>query len=372
MFSVCHLTSVHKRDDTRIFVKQCSSLAESGYGVSLVVADGKGDDFLNGVRIMDVGKPSSRLERFWKKGSAIYRAARNIDADLYHFHDPELFFVGLALKLKGKVVIFDAHEDVPLQILSKPYLNRFSAVFLSKLVAVVERAICSRLNGVVAATPFIREKFLRINSFSIDVNNFPKLQDIGEPTSWNEKKKEFCYVGGISLVRGVKEAVKACEFLENDVVFNLAGNFVEADLESEVTAYQGWERVKPWGFVNRTGVRDVLQRSKIGLVTLHPIPNYLDSLPVKMFEYMAAGIPVVASDFPYFKSIVEKIGCGVCVDPLDPKAIAEAVRNILVNDAAAKEMGERGRRAVLEEYNWDVEFPKLDLFYKKILSAAHF
>lgn len=369
MFSVCHLTSVHKRDDTRIFVKQCSSLAEHGYSVSLVVADGKGNDCLNGVHIVDVGKPLSRFERFWRKGSAIYRTAKSIEADLYHFHDPELYFVGLLLRMKGKAVVFDAHEDVPLQILSKPYLNRFSAFFLSKLVSIIEAFVCARLNGVVAATPFIREKFKKINALSVDINNFPKLEDIGEPTNWSEKKKEFCYVGGISLVRGVKEAVRACEFLEKDIVFNLAGNFVESDLEAEVTAYKSWERVRPWGFVNRTGVRDVLQRSKVGLVTLHPIPNYLDSLPVKMFEYMAAGIPVVASNFPYFKSIVEKIGCGVCVNPLDPKAIADAVTNILLDDAAARKMGERGRKAVLEQYNWDVEFPKLDVLYKNILSA---
>lgn len=130
-----------------------------------------------------------------------------------------------------------------------------------------------------------------------------------------------------------------------------------------------WAVVNELGFVDRKGVRDVLGRSFAGLVTLHPVPNYLDALPVKMFEYMAAGIPVIASDFPLWREIIESSQCGVCVNPMKPEEIAQAVDRLVNNPAEARQLGENGRRAVLDRYNWAVEEKKLFQLYEYILKA---
>lgn len=95
--------------------------------------------------------------------------------------------------------------------------------------------------------------------------------------------------------------------------------------------------------------------------------NYLDSLPIKMFEYMSAGIPVVASNFPLWKEIIEKNRCGVCVDPLSPKDIAKAINFIVQNPQIAQKMGENGKRAILEKYNWQIEEQKLFNIYEGLL-----
>jgi glycosyltransferase involved in cell wall biosynthesis len=109
-----------------------------------------------------------------------------------------------------------------------------------------------------------------------------------------------------------------------------------------------------------------MKRSLAGIVTFHPLPNHLDSHPTKMFEYMSSGIPVIASDFPLWRDIIEGNQCGICVDPLDPKAIAAAIDYVVTHPQAAKAMGENGRRAVLQKYNWTVQANRLIDFYGAI------
>ncbi|HYD78294.1 MAG TPA: glycosyltransferase family 4 protein [Paucimonas sp.] len=367
MHKVAHLTSVHSRNDTRIFVKQCRSLASSGYDITLVVADGKGDESREGVRIADVGRPPGRIERMLRTTRRVFDKAVALDADVYHLHDPELLPTGLRLKRLGKKVVFDSHEDVPRQILGKPYLDPLSRRVLSRIAALYERHACGRLDGVVAATPFIRDKFLAINARTVDVNNFPVLGELDAAVPWHEKNDEVCYVGDISASRGMREIVRACEYLESPVRLNLGGRFSDAVLEADVKSMAGWRRVNELGFLDRSGVRKTLGRSIAGLVVLHPLINYLDALPVKMFEYMAAGIPVIASDFPLWRGIVEEAGCGLCVDPLAPRAIASAIDRLHADPEAARRMGENGRRAVRERFNWALEEEKFRRFYAGLM-----
>ncbi|MDA3832001.1 MAG: glycosyltransferase family 4 protein [Spirochaetales bacterium] len=363
------MTSVHPRYDTRIFLKECCSLAAADYQVSLIVADGKGDESIDGVNIYDVGSSRGRLNRVFKTTRMMLEKAKALDADIYHLHDPELIPLGLKLKKSGKAVVFDAHEDVPKQLMNKPYLGRLSSLALSHTFASFERFSCARLDGILTATPFIRDKFLAINRNSLDVNNFPLIGELDSALSWEEKHNEVCYVGGISVIRGIREIVCACSSLKFKTRLNLAGNFIESDAEVEVKASPGWLHVNELGFLNRSGIRNVLARSIAGLVTLHPTINYLDSLPVKMFEYMAAGIPVIASNFPLWREIVEGNDCGICVDPLDPKAIAEAIDYLVQNPEIAQRMGENGRQAVLDRYNWAIEEQKLLRFYSQIIDG---
>jgi glycosyltransferase involved in cell wall biosynthesis len=273
------------------------------------------------------------------------------------------------LKRMGKRVVFDSHEDVPKQMLGKPYLNKPVLWTLSKVFSAYESWACRQFDGVIAATPFIRDKFLKINFRTVDINNFPLLGELDAQVAWADKAAELCYVGGIARIRGIAEVVKAMGLVQSEVRLNLCGSFSEPPAELACKAMPGWQAVNEMGLIDRAEVRKVLGRSLAGLVTFLPLPNHIDAQPNKMFEYMSAGIPVIASDFPLWREIVLRNECGLCVNPMDPAAIAEAIDYLVQHPDEARQMGENGRCAVLERYNWSVEEAKLLDFYKNILHA---
>ena len=363
---VIQMTSVHPRFDTRIFHKECQTLAAAGHDTTLIVADGFGDESRDGIRIVDVGAPAGRLARVSKVAWRVAAEALARGADVCHLHDPELLPWGLWLKRRGMRVIFDAHEDVPKDMLTKTYLHPVVRRFLMHGTAGLERETCRRLDGVIAATPFIREKFEAMGVRCVDVDNFPIPDELSVKVDWKSKKREVCYVGGINTIRGGGEIVRAMALIKGDLRLNLVGRFQENAAEQRMRSDEGWARVNAFGHLDRGGVREVLSRSVAGLVTLHPIATYRDLLPVKMFEYMSAGIPVIASDFPYWREIVEGCECGICVNPLDPHAIAAAIDKLSADPAMAERMGGNGRRAVVERYNWPREARKLLDFYAGI------
>lgn len=367
MTHVAHLTSAHPRFDPRIFLKQCRGLAEKGFKITLVVADGLGNEYVDGVGICDVGLLPGRIDRILRTTNRVYHAALALNAELYHLHDPELLPIGLRLKRHGKRVVFDSHEDVPVQLLNKHYLAPRVLRSLSAAYAGFEKFACARFDGVVAATPFIREKFSAINSRTIDVCNYPMLGEFAPCDDWDGKRDEVCYVGSVAGVRGARELVMAMARVQTGTRLNLVGAYSEPDLKAAMVRMPGWEKVNDSGVLDRDGVRDIYRRSWAGLVTLHPIANYLDALPIKMFEYMSAGIPVIASDFPLWRQIVLSADCGVCVDPLNPAAIAEAICEIGRSAPRARAMGLNGRKAVEARFNWKAEEAKLMAFYEQVL-----
>ncbi len=366
MLSICHLTSAHPRYDTRIFIKQCSSLARK-YNVTLIVADGKGEEFANNVNVLDVGKFKSRKDRMLNAPKSIFKCALEVNADLYHLHDPELIPIGLKLKKLGKKVIFDAHEDLPNQIQSKHYLNPIIKKILSVLMKVYEKFSCSKFDGVVAATPIIKEKFLKINNNTVDINNYPIVTEFKENNYTLISTKKVCYIGGLADVRGINEMVNAIDLVKTDTKLVLAGNFDDPNLELKIKQLSGWAKTDFLGYLDRSEISNILSTSIAGLVVLHPTQSYLDALPVKLFEYMCAGIPVIASDFPLWRSIVNDAQCGKCIDPLNPLEIAKAIDFFHDNPNLVKIMGENGKNAVMEKYNWFIEESKLFTFYENMI-----
>lgn len=358
---VCHLSSAHPPFDNRIFYKECMSLSKAGHDVFYVVP-GHVDEKINGVQIIGVKKNTNRLKRMIFTVSSVYKKAMYINADVFHFHDPELIWVGWLLKRKNKKVIYDVHEDVPRQILAKYWLPIPLRRITSIIVEKIERYFSKDFDAIVTATPFIKNRFLKYNPKTIDINNYPQIENI--QIDWTNKKNEICYIGSIAEIRGVKELIAAIESI--DVKLHLAGIFSPLSLRKELVSKKGWKKIIEWGFVDRKTISKILSRSKIGMVTLYPAENYLDSQPTKMYEYMAAGIPVIASDFPYWKKIVETNNCGICVNPFSSKQISDAILFYLKSEDSAKKHGLNGREAILNTYNWANEEKKLIELYDSL------
>jgi len=375
--NVCILTTVHPRSDTRIFVKEATALAADGTSeVLMLVQDGLGSvrDSAHDVNVVDVGwPPRNRLARMTLGPWRMWRAVRTAAPDVAHFHDPELIPVGLALKLSGVRVIYDVHEDVPRQILDKYWIPVRLRQPIAWAVGTLEWVAARFFDAIVPATPKIAERFPACKT--VVVQNFPLLTEFATPNPlpYADRPPAFAYVGGVTVYRGAREMIQAVGLVPetSKCRVELAGGFAPADLQDELEQLFGWARVRFHGWASRSDVAKILGGVRGGLVVLHPIRNHLDAYPVKMFEYMAAGLPVIASDFPLWRKIIEGAGCGLLVNPRDPKAIADAMQWILSNPDQAKTMGERGRRAVEETYNWDHEAKKLIRLYETLLPNDH-
>jgi glycosyltransferase involved in cell wall biosynthesis len=267
------------------------------------------------------------------------------------------------LKLRGARVIYDVHEDVPKQIMSKHWIPSWARPVIAKAVYAVEQVVARILDGIVAATPSIALKFPAAKT--VVVQNFPEAAFAGAGAP-PERGDAFVYTGGLMEVQGVREMAQAFALLPDGMTGTIAGTFYPPTLEAQISTLPGWERVRYLGQVPRAEVMRVMAGGRTGLVLNHPTLNYVDAYSTKMFEYMALGIPVVCSNFPLWTEIVGGADCGITVDPRDPRAIADAIRALNEDPERARRLGENGRRAIADRYNWEAELAKLDALYRKV------
>jgi len=364
---ITHLTSAHPRYDARIFIKECGSLVKTDeYDVNLIVADNLGDEIRNGIKIYDIGKLSGRLNRMFKTSKKVFYKAKDLDSDIYHFHDPELIPVGIKLKKMGKKVIFDIHEDVPKQILDKPYLNVLTKRIIAFIYTMYEMYACKKFDCLITPTPIINKRLKAINSCTVEVRNYPILEELLIDNPWASRKNSLCHIGSLAKTRGVVEIIQSLS--TSHLRLELGGDFRPKELEDKVRALNEWRYVDYHGYLSRTEVKEVLSIAKVGLVTLHPTDSYKEAIPVKMFEYMAAGMPIISSDFPFYKELLKGYDCAVFVDPLNPKEIALASKELLADEDRAEKMGQIGKQAVIERFNWSQEEKKLLELYEDLLA----
>lgn len=361
---ITHLTTVHPRNDVRVLHKQCVTLASSGFNTTLIVADGIGNEVYKNVQILDIGDfRTNRIQRLTKAKNIILKYALETDSDAYQIHDPELLSVGVKLKKKGKKVIFDSHEDVPKQILYKTWLGPIQfRKLLARLYNRYEKKLVSKFDGLISVIDEITDKFECVRR--ITIKNYPVIEAYrNHVISTEDKKKQIVYVGSITKERGIFDCIQAMKYLPTGYELILVGKFQSEKFKAECESLAEWSRVNYIGFKPMNEVAKILGESYIGLSVLHPEKNYLTSLPTKGFEYIAAGTPIVMSNFEYWRPYFKE--CGILVSPQSPDLIANAL-NRLIEDKdfyrKCKEIGlERSRK-----YSWENESLKYIEFFRTI------
>jgi len=367
---ICHISTAHTRYDVRIFLKEATSLAElsSLFSVSLLIADDYPDEVRNGVSIKSIGKPKSRIERMFTASKKILKKAKKEDADIYHIHDPELFWLIIPLKAAKKKVIFDLHEDLPAQILSKPYLNSISRKLLYWVAKLYEGFLFNKADYIVTATPFICDINRKRNQNIICVSNFPIQAEFRNDATvdLNLKELSVCYTGGISTIRGVGFLIDSVLQSDSDWILHLAGPIGDRLIEEKLNdALSKTNRIKYWGNVDRVTLKKIFSISRAGFVTFLPVPNHTNAVPNKLFEYMSSGLPVICSSFKYWEEIISENNVGLVVDPSNISEIIRSVEYIMKNKDEAIEWGRNGVLAVKNKYNWEAEREKLINVYKR-------
>lgn len=367
---ICHMTSVHGRYDVRIFYKECISLAKTGYDVYLVVADGKGDEEKEGIKIRDVGKLNGRIKRMINSTKKIYKKALSLDCDIYHFHDPELLPSGVKLKKQGYTVIYDAHEDVTLDISQKRWLPKFLRYILSKCYAFYERKVVKKLDAVITVTPHIVDMLSKYSSQVHQITNYPIIEEQKDVDIIETKKREICFAGGITENWHHEIVLDVISEIDN-IVYRLAGSSSEAYLR-KLRQMDGWSKVCYYGVIPHAEVQaKVYSEASVGMALYFSSPYPVGSKGTlgntKLFEYMLNKIPVVCTDFVLWREIVENNDCGICVNTENSKEVKEAVEYLLNNPDAAIKMGENGYKAVLKNYNWSTQEAILLNLYSNLL-----
>ncbi len=366
---VCHLTSVHSSKDIRIFKKMCRSLAMCGFDVHLVAANAK-SEIEDSVKITGVQVGSAnRLYRMIFGARAVYRKALEIDAEIYHIHDPELLPWAVKLHHQGKKVIYDSHEDVPQDILDKEWIRpAFFRKLLSRGFDGYEKRQARKLDGVISVLDSITKKFDHSNA--ITIHNFPRMEyfDAGK-YKFEESiagKFKLVYNGGLTEIRGIHRMVEAMDLLDDKFVLILMGPWDSEAYRQKCMEHSGWRKVVDMGVIDLKICMQMLRASNLGLLLFKSIPNHLNSLPNKSFEYMAAQIPAVMSNFPFW---MQEFGdYAHFVNPEDPNEIASTIRSVANNYPAELEWSREVSTHILQTKTWGNEAEKLCAFYNNLIS----
>jgi glycosyltransferase involved in cell wall biosynthesis len=361
------MTSSHRAYDERFFHKQAKSLLGAGYDAT-IIAPHPADEVADGIRIKAVPKPGGRLERLLITPLRVLAAGIREKADIYHFHDPELIPAGLALRLLGRKVIYDSHEYYKLKVLSYNRIPGGLRQIVAWVYDVLETLSSRLFNGVVVVDSVTEAKF---KGMATMVSNFPFKSSITSRPKKKDGSFRCVYVGGLEGDRGLFKMVEAMEHVDDRVRLVLAGHMSEENLR-KAKQLKGYERVEYLGFIPWKSVLEMLPDCDLGLLLLQPVPGYLyhGENSIKLFEYMMASLPVLCSDFPNLKRIIGQESCGITVDPTDPVEIGKKIMYLSDNPGVAGRMGENGRKAVKEKYNWEMEAKKLLGLYGRILEGG--
>lgn len=368
MYKVVQLSSVHQSRDTRIFYKISNSLAKAGFDIDLIIQNEK-DENVDGINLISLPISKNKWDRvFIIIPSLFLKCLKYNKNTIFHFHDPELIPIGILLKFFGYKIIYDIHEDVPKDLLTKEWVPFYLRKVAAKIVRILEWIAKKYFDHIIVVTSSIQERFKSDKTTLIQ--NFPIVDSDFHNQKENTDRESIFYVGDITEVRGIFEMLRALEILNQkyDCKMELAGRFSPQKLEGEIQKLGMDKFYNFHGWINKNHFTELVQKSIAGLVIFHPIPNHIEAQPNKLFEYMLGELPVVASNFPLWEQVVKNNKCGILVDPLKPQEIAEAILWLKDNPEEAKKMGKNGRKAVLEKYNWAAEEKKLFEVYEKLVN----
>lgn len=359
------MTSMHTPFDTRIYVKECRSLSKK-YDVYLVASEVESQE-KDHVHVVGVKMPPHGLRKMLTTKPVI-KAAESIDADIYHIHDPELMRAGLFFKKKGKKVIFDYHENFKEFLLAKPWIPKLLRGIASRLFGYYESKMLPQYDALISVTPYIIRRLEDYNKQTYLITNYPFKTCVEDKRSWENK---VCFIGGIMPEWEIDNVVRALPQTSSRLV--LAGDIAPASYFEGMKNLEGWDKVDYLGRIPYSRVIPTMQECTAGLCIRpydHPNSCYRDgSLGAnKFFEYLIAGIPVIASGLTVWKEIIEKYECGVIVEPDNVESIASAINFLINNPSEAKKLGDNGIKAAKEVFNWETQEVMLFELYDTLLN----
>lgn len=367
---ICILTTVHPPFDTRVFHKEAKSLAKVHDVILIAPDEERADKEVDGVRIITIKKPKSKVLHpitMWR----VFKAGFKQDCDVYHCHEPgSLFVCNLFKCLKRKKLIYDVHEHHASLIANNDIFPVFVRGLIEKISFKLEFILSRFADYIIVVRGDLETTFKNVNKNIKIIYVCPDLQYF--PVKKVNREDIVVYEGAVDIEkRGLNIFLASLVLVSKKpehIKYLVVGKIPEEDL-TFATEYLNRnnmaDRFEYTGWVDYNAVPEYLRRAKIGVILLQPVYyNNVMGIPNKLFDCMAAGIPVIASNFPNISKIVKEVDCGILIDPTDPAKIANAILYLLEHPEEAKRMGENGRKAVEEKYNWERMEEKLFELYE--------
>lgn len=377
MRKICHITTVHEKYDDRIFMKELLSLS-SRYDCTLI-APGEHEETKDGIRIIPIKKYKSRYKRFSKTTREAYKKAKKQRADLYHFHDPEFLPWAILLKFFGKKIIQDISEEYLSSIMNRDYLPKISRYIFYGIYWLLQKVGFHLFDGLVVES----KEYLTFcpKSKTVILPNYFELR-LFDTLSLRDLKRgkndivNCLYLGGMTRIRGIYELIRAIILLNEKRVryrLNLIGPISEGPLEQFIMeSSRQYDFIVYHGRFERKKALELASQNDIGIITVYPIKNYMISSPIKLFEYLALGLGVVASDFPKWHKILKNVDYVEYVDPQDINSIANGIERLANKlKGAPPSFREDMKAFVFKNYSWESVEGRLFELYERILSGTH-
>lgn len=371
-YDLVHVTNVHSWNDVRIFHKMARTLAENGLNVAVVATSSDIDrETLETVDKVDIillprAPKLSRLKRATQLASKVSKKAITLDAKLYQLHDPELIPQMLLAALAGTKIIFDSHEDFVGQTDGKEWASGYRRLFVKGVAHTFRFLSSTFFASILTATKSIAQDFPASKTHV--VNNYPiigELQCSDATTKLTERPKRGVYMGNMSEIRGIRQIVEALDITKHVEGIDLAGSFDDPSFLQEMKALPGWSKVRYHGLLDRPKLAALLSGARFGIVTFHPLKNHISAQPNKLFEYLSAGLPVLFSDFPLWREIVNSEKLGSPVDPENPASLAIGMDKLVT--AKNGDVAEIARDLISSHFSWQAEGEKYVELIQRLL-----
>lgn len=369
---ICHVVSGYQRTDARVVVRQCGSLIAAGHEVILLTNDGGTEEEKNGLVIKVTKKKWPRWKQLIFAYFQFASCAKEVDADVYQLHSPELLPLSSTLRRFGKRVIYDAHEDMPAHILEKDWIPKILRYPISYFMRVYMNWEYKRVDEVISPHDHVISRCRNEAGKGIVIANFPLIKDPIFRSQSDLTSGVFCYTGTVYSYSNQDMIVDVVSQIDG-ASYEVAG-VIDSEYRRRLEDRSSETSVRFHGHVAHDQLREIYRRSVAGLALydykLNLGWNRGSYATNKIFEYMEAGIPVVCTDFTLWEELVVEHDCGLVVSPGDADGLRAALEYLLENPSEAARMGENGRKAVLEKFNWVSEEQRyLNLFSKLELLA---
>lgn len=367
---ICHLALTHDvLQDSRIMSRMACSAADEGHQVT-IISSGINNTKIGNVMIKTVSKKNlNRIFYPYLWASCLYASLKE-KADVYHIHEVPLMLCGLILKLIGKSVVIDFHEDFEAELFEKPHLNRFFMWTFYFFYQPFKWILIPIYDFIILSEEDYKKNFHHVKSKINVVKNHPRVKQFKFTESTSEDEFKLIYIGAITEDRGCRNLIEAVNEIKLNKTMNISLTLTGRIPDKSFKDFVEKEQFQSSGFIKWTGPRPfteiqrVLTKFSLGFAALHNNPNYRTSLPTKILEYNAAGLMCIASDLPITHKYVVQNFNGQIVRPNKTSEIAKSIIDIYENNRYKQKL--KIRDWVMKEFSWEKEFSILKDVYSKV------